>query len=745
MDKKISLKIFPYLAIFLIPVLYFDNRVSTEYFWSKAFWLNLLAYGGILYWLIDSLKKEKWSFYIGKTTIPVTLFITLAALSLLWSYNYYKGAELILKVGGSVGIYYLILNSFEDRKDIISFIEIAFVATFIVILYGLLQYTQILYLPKDQYGESDPSSTIGLTNFVLHYVIVLLPSYIGLLGVTKSNLKRVLILSGMLPLYYYFFIAKNRASLLGAIVEIIFAIFILILYVRIKRKKLPFSTATIVWFTILFIGGAYLILFQTENGRKIRKKFSTVIHFETVKDDSIRFRLETWSRAPQIVKEHPFGLGLANLEIYFPLYYTPYLINMTLHNNTRVVRSHNDYIQTLVDLGIEGFLILLWIIAAIIMIFWTLVKKITEWDDFWLFWSISTGIVGFLTVMFFSFPLQEPTASLYFWSFLGLLEVMHRNYAEKRRFISVKSTAVRIGLTTFATFIFLLTVILSFRGWKAEVFYKEARLLKSIRKWDYSKILLDDAIKNNPTMEGFYYDRAVSLIKMGQMDAALRDLEQTARMVPYYGIGRQQLGYFYYQMGNCDKALPHLLTAYRIYYTAPLKYATYILSCYIKKGEIKKAIEFGAEAYKRATSKLMRIQRRNIKYRKKYYKKYAEFLQALGDVYTLSGKYELAAKMFEDSLKYRKTPDAMINLGLTLIRLGNYSRAVTVLSDAVTMKPGSAKAWYNLGEAYYRLGEKEKALNSLKKAFILDPTLKLKAERSKLFKDFPELQNFLKK
>ncbi len=757
MEKnKFPPTLFPYLAIFLIPILYFDNQVSTEYFWSKAFWLNILAYGGIVYWIsLTFFKNRPLKFYIGRSTIPVVLFAILAVLSLTWSYNYYKGAELILKVGGSVAVYFLIVNLFDRREQTITMIEIAFVATFIVIFYGLLQYSQILYLPRDQYGESDPSSTIGLTNFVIEYVIVILPAYLGMLGITRSNLKRALIISAMIPLYYYFFIAKNRAGLVAASMEIFFGFFLIVIYLLIKRKKLPFSAKTILIFLVALVLGAYLILFQTDSGRKIRKKFYTVFHLKSSihKDDSIRFRLETWKQAPRILKDHPFGLGLANLEIYFPLYYSPYLITMTLHNNTRVVRSHNDYIQTLVDLGIEGFLLLAWIIIAIISLMWTLLKKIDAWDDFWLFWSISTGLAGFLTIMFFTFPLQEPTSSLYFWSFLGLLEVLKKSYTPEtsRKYITVKWNGVKAGLAIFGSIVFLVTVTLSFRGFKAEVFYKEARLLKSIKKWDYSKILLDDAIRNNPTMEGFYYDRAVSLMKMGYMDKALQDLEKTASMVPYYGIGRQQLGYMYYQMGNCKKALPHLLTAYRIYYTHPLKYATYILSCYIKQRNYKKAVEFGEDAYAKARKKLKTLQARAIhspkykRYLTNWLKKYGEFLEALGDAYMLAGNYGKAAEMYREAYKYTGSPQAITNLGLALIRTGDYSKAVSTLEEAISINPGSAKAWFNLGEVKFRLGKKEEALKDFKKAFDLDPSLKFKARTSPIYREFPELQELLKK
>ena len=742
--QKLSPKIVPYIAIFVIPVAYFDNRISTEYFWSKSFWLNLLAYGGILWWIWESFKyKKPWELYIGRTTVPVILFVTLAAISMLWSHNYYKSSELILKVGGSVGIYFLITNYFQKREDVISLIEVSFIAAFIVIFYGLLQYTEILYLPRDQYGQKDPSTTIGLTNFVLHYIVLIIPSYVGFLGITKSNVKRALIVIGMIPLYYYFFIAENRASLTGVSMEIIFALLLLGVFVYMKKSRTPFPLKTIAATLGVLIVGAYLILYQTESGRTIRRKFSTVFHpSQYYRDDSIRFRLETWKKAPMIIKDHPFGLGLANLEIYFPLYYTPYLINMTLHNNTRVVRSHNDYVQTLVDLGIEGFLILLWLLLAIASIMITLLKKIDTWDDFWLFWSISTGIVGFLIVMFFSFPLQEPTASLYLWSFLGLLEVLKKIHNKGNiKSLKISSNGLKSFLIIFSGAVFLLTVILSYRGFRAEVFYKEARLLKSIRHWEESKVLLDDAIKSNPTMEGFYYDRAVSLMKMGQINAALKDLEQTAKMVPYYGIGRQQLGYLYYQMGNCDKAIPHLLVAYKVYYTEPLKYATYIISCYEREHKFNNAIKIGEETFRRIKSD---FKNKKLLKKKKFIKKLSDFLRAFGNVYILNGNYKKGKKILSLSLKYAPTADAATNLGVILIRERKYPKAVSILTQALTINPGEAKAWYNRAQAYYLIGEKKKAISDFKKAFDLDPSLKFKAKISKFFLAHKELMKLLK-
>jgi len=724
-----------YITIFIIPLVYFDNKISTEYFWIKSLWLNILAYGGLTYWLYLSLKKGEFKFYLGLTTIPIILFSLLAASSLLWSINYYKGAELILKVGGGIGVYLLIINNFNSKKNIMTFIGTAQLATFFVILYGILQYSQVLYLPKDQYGESDPSSTIGLTNFVLEYVIVLLPAYFTLMPALKSRISKILVFSSMLPLYYYFIIAKNRASLVAFVGAVFFAIIVVLFYRYKKKMKFPFSLnkTLIVIATLIIIGVG--LLYGTKVGKDIRKKFESITQF---REYSIRFRLETWSQAPKMVKDKPFGRGLANLEIIFPKYYTPYLITMTLHNNTRVVRSHNEYVQTLVDLGLEGFLLLLWIIVAIFVIFWRIMSLINNWDDFWLFLTIATGIVGFLIMAFFTFPLQEPTSSLFFWSSLGLLEVLYKIFGKRdNKSITINNKAIISGLLLFSIIFTLFTTILTFKGTKGEILYKEARLLKSVKRWNYSKKLLDQAIASNPTMEGFYYDRAVSLMKMNNMEAAMKDLEQTAKMVPNYGIGRQQLGYMYYQQRNYKKALEHLLAAYQIYFSHPFKYAKYILHSYIALGKKQKAVDFANEVYHTVES--------NKKF-KKNSKRVLTLYLALADTYSIGGKFDKAVKLFKEIIDNNPTnTEALMNISITLKKMKKYKESANFCKRLIDVNSSNGKAWYTLGEDYYYMNELEQSVEAFKQSFRLDPSLKKLAGRNLIFNTNKELLKLLNK
>jgi len=73
-----------------------------------------------------------------------------------------------------------------------------------------------------------------------------------------------------------------------------------------------------------------------------------------------------------------------------------------------------------------------------------------------------------------------------------------------------------------------------------------------------------------------------------------------------------------------------------------------------------------------------------------------------------------------------------------------YHKAVSSLREAIKFNPRSADAFYNLAAAYTHLGEKWKALQELKSAVELNPTLAAEAPKDEDFKVLRLDPEFLK-
>jgi len=247
---------------------------------------------------------------------------------------------------------------------------------------------------------------------------------------------------------------------------------------------------------------------------------------------------------------------------------------MTLTNNTRVVQLHNEYVQALTDLGIVGLLLFLLIHGAVFLTAVRTFRLCKNFRDLLLWFPLNIWFPGFMMHMFFTFPLQIPTSGTFFFITLGFQEA-YRAILEERE---GRESTLRILLNPvqkWAGFVMLGVLFLyslwifqlTYRSLYAEVRNKEARVFKQYQQWDEAYTLLTDAISAYPYMEGYYYDRAVVLLQMGRTKDALEDLKKTRELVPYYAMGRQQIGLLAFELGQPEVAVEEFKMVMRIYRT----------------------------------------------------------------------------------------------------------------------------------------------------------------------------------
>jgi O-antigen ligase len=122
-------------------------------------------------------------------------------------------------------------------------------------------------------------------------------------------------------------------------------------------------------------------------------------------------RLHFWSVAVQVFKDYPvLGSGLDSFGTAFPHY-------DTWNGSYRVEQAHNDYLQTLADAGILGFLC----IAAFIYLLFKQGLQIIGAEHSHFRRSVSVGAMagclGILIHSFFDFPLRTPSNAFFFLLF----------------------------------------------------------------------------------------------------------------------------------------------------------------------------------------------------------------------------------------------------------------------------------------------------------------------------------------
>jgi O-antigen ligase len=144
-------------------------------------------------------------------------------------------------------------------------------------------------------------------------------------------------------------------------------------------------------------------------------------------------RLHFWEVALKIIFDNPIlGAGLNS----FGVAYTRY---DTWNGGLRVEQSHNDYLQTLADTGVLGFICIAVFIYLLFRQSLQIIGKAT--DNFRRNTAIGAlaGCFGILIHSFFDFPLRTPSNTFFFLTFAVLATAsinypkLYRNKREKRR------------------------------------------------------------------------------------------------------------------------------------------------------------------------------------------------------------------------------------------------------------------------------------------------------------------------
>jgi O-antigen ligase/tetratricopeptide (TPR) repeat protein len=757
-DSKLQLVILGAicLSLFLVPVYMQKTKMAAEFLWSKGFILNLTAYLALGLYLIRVGLEGKVTLPRTKTLLPLALFIMAIGISLPRAINFPKPMETLIELHGAVIIYLLILLNVNRRRYLDYLAIAASLGMLLVVGYGILQYIGVYPIPKDQYSEVDPSSFIGLSNFVVEYLLVASPFAFALFFMAKEWFT--IGLSGILVglIGWYVIISQNRAGWLGFMCAVVCLLVLVFLRSKKLQIKIPWKWVTVTFASIVIVSTT--LMFTTKQGEKYKERLLSYTDF---KDATIMFRLETWKSVIHMWKDKPiFGHGLAQVEVLFPAYQTQKVERLIFRNNTRVVRAHNEYVQVLAEQGIIGFLILIFLIVQILRLAIFTFRKRTDVDDWWYVAFLSSGLFGFLIMMGFCFPLHVPSSFLYFFIALAALELMAHFPTEKLKkkdpppelmTMTLEECYVLTpekggwrkivfwGIYLFAVFFCVVVgvynISFSYKATKAEVIYKESKVFNRMqrdRKQNsvMAKKLLDEAISYNPNNEAYYFDRAIARLNLGNVDGSIDDLKQCLDFVPNFGLGRLRLGTMYLNTRDFNAAEKQLLLASDLMFSRRNSIEAALADIYtqMKPPRLDDALANINRAIKRVEAKLkhkksamkipkLRKEMRNLE------KHLPGYYDVRGQIYAQQKKYALAIKDFERSVELKpKSTVAHVNLSAIFNTLDKPEEALDALGRAMTTEPKKmSKIFYNYARAYCRQNKLELARSYLTKAVAKSP------------------------
>lgn len=326
-------------------------------------------------------------------------------------------------------VYWLTINIIKRRYQIRLYFVFIFISGLILALGAINEiYT---YSPKmlelltniPSFSYLGYRATMGSDpNIYAYYLDFLIIILFGILMFIPSKFPRYLLLTYIFLLVFSMLLTASRGGIIALMGGITFLVFVLTFIPRFSVSK----QKAIVFISILiFLCFGFIVLQKTSEGM-----FDRITSVRTGSESRIR-RLQRYSR--EIIPEKPFwGFGLSStvsVKKGSVLRYSE--LKSGDFGGAFVDAGHTDYLRVVVQMGIIGLVIYLWMLAILIKMSFDLYKTMEKGY----YKGLALGIISFYMVFMIG-SMTEPlsvshTTSFVFWFIAGIVQVLHNQYVPK--------------------------------------------------------------------------------------------------------------------------------------------------------------------------------------------------------------------------------------------------------------------------------------------------------------------------
>ncbi len=418
------------------------SKVDSVIFWIICFILFFapIGYGSVspahlsiilllvfiicLAWLFDSWRNAGLRFNDNPLQLPILGLILVGVLQILpigymkfeslpvnaiysLSYDPYQTRFAVVRLCIFLVFFAALLTFVRDQRKIKT---IAFLVVILGAIFGFLGILQQLTDPQTIFGIRTVRDAIPFGTFVNrhHFASFMMMSVALAFGIVYggniASDKKLLIWIPITIMILAVIMTGSRGAFLSLLVTLIFILIMTRMHIRKENNasiskfglSLPLMGLVLVF---IVLGLVFFIGADQWLARSLGLQ---------VQEDVSGGRFHFWYIAWRIFLDHPIlGTGLDSFATMFQQY-------DTWNGRFRVERAHNEYLQTLSDTGIIGFICISLFIYLLFRKSFRVIRS--EQND--LFRSIAigalAGCLGILIHSFFDFPLRTNSNAFYF-------------------------------------------------------------------------------------------------------------------------------------------------------------------------------------------------------------------------------------------------------------------------------------------------------------------------------------------
>lgn len=529
------------VLLFTFPLVFASAQAGQEYLWSKTLFTGLVLCGLFATFI---LPQNGGPGRYELLTLSLFVLLVSAVLSAAFAVNRFKSLEVIALWIVGLALYRAVLTS---RMAVSTQLWALFAAAAVVSVYGLLQWSEIAALPRTQYGEADPASTLGLANFASEFLLPLIP-LLALTAARRRGLERLLSSVVLALALGYIAVGQTRAAFVGLAAAAL--VTLPLVWKQITRSPVPGALATLA--ALLFIAAmkigagspsvrdlpvasqpsaAHLGAFSSRVATLgfINAAESRIPRW--MDDPSVVARIESWKAALEIFRQFPLlGAGPGNFEIQVPRFASTRLQTLLLESNTKMTAPHNEFLQILCEQGLLGAAALGLVLASAVLA----LRRLAPGPER-VAWT--AAVVALLAASCFAFPFHLP-GSLFCTLALSALLVRSRRppawrpapqdesvpspRPARRRIVAAAWLVLLAGSTWFSSRVLLSTLC----------YYQGVQHINE-RRWEEGAAALGESTRLYPGQDAAFYNQAYIYYYVNRKEEGLRAIEFSLRRTPY--------------------------------------------------------------------------------------------------------------------------------------------------------------------------------------------------------------------
>ncbi|MCD4818503.1 MAG: O-antigen ligase family protein [Candidatus Cloacimonetes bacterium] len=464
-----------YAEILLISILLFTSLA----YGAVETWSITIVHVTVLLILtlkaIQAINKGQIKIYRTPLDIPILLFLILCFFSMFFSVYHYASRIMFYKVITYIVFFYFVINLFRTKKKLNILI-------LVIVIFGSLYATFALIMISGNFlgfkifskGNYVISLTYVNRNHFAGFLEMIIWLCIGLALVSKGA-KRVLFLCLAVYCAVAIFFSLSRGGILGLLGSLLFLSIIFTFYKYKRKNILILSSFLILVITVMIWMGIEPVLER----------------LETLKNPSLTTgRLEYWKGTINLISEYPlFGSGLATFPYVFPRFQPQKVSNRFVNH------AHNDYLEITSDLGIIGFLL---IIFSIGIFFHFVIKRLYKQLDKNLqiiALCVLSGICSILIHAFVEFNFQIPSNVLLFATSSAIVIIVTQKTGRTVKKLNIPLSRAYKTPLFIALFLFLsISLIATISPVIGKVLVKKSKEHQEEKEYDLANNCLKKAI-----------------------------------------------------------------------------------------------------------------------------------------------------------------------------------------------------------------------------------------------------------